>query len=143
MKPTLIVTADDVGLHPAVAAGAIAAHANGIVTACSVVAGGAALDDAIGRLAEPPGLGVGSHFTLTGARPVTDPHAVPSLLGSDGNLPGGVANPGADDHALASTFGWGYRWEQETAALCDPVARATLDRIGVPLRSPADLTVNN
>ena len=40
MSPFLIVTADDVGLHPGLTAGALEAHDRGIVTACSVVANG-------------------------------------------------------------------------------------------------------
>ena len=280
MTRTLIVTADDVGLHPAITAGAIAAHVGGIVTACSVVAGGAALDDAVNRLAAHPRLAVGIHLTLTGAPPVADPRTVHSLLGSDGNLLGSsaaflarwarggirlddverelraqldrlqgaglrivhanghqhlhvlpgvfdrvlrlclahgigyvrmpvvgptrgvplprrlalgalsvfasrarastrerlltndatlgipcagslsataiiealpgirgatelVAHPGVDDDALAATFGWGYRWERETAALCDPAVREAIDRNGIPLRSPADLIGNS
>jgi len=39
----LIVTADDVGLHRGMTDGALQAHETGIVTACSVVANGAAV----------------------------------------------------------------------------------------------------
>ena len=67
----LIVTADDVGLHPGMTAGAIRAHEKGIVTACSVVANGAAFDDAVGRLRDVPSLEVGVHLTLVEERPLT------------------------------------------------------------------------
>jgi predicted glycoside hydrolase/deacetylase ChbG (UPF0249 family) len=67
----LIVTADDVGLHPGMTAGAIRAHREGIVTACSVVANGAAFDDAVARLREVPSLEVGVHLTLVEERPLT------------------------------------------------------------------------
>ncbi|MBV8546255.1 MAG: ChbG/HpnK family deacetylase [Acidobacteria bacterium] len=50
----LIVTADDVGLHPGMTAGAIRAHRDGIVTACSLVANGVAFYDAVERLREVP-----------------------------------------------------------------------------------------
>lgn len=67
----LIVTADDVGLHPGMTAGAIHAHREGIVTACSVVANGAAFDDAVARLRDVPSLEVGVHLTLVEERPLT------------------------------------------------------------------------
>lgn len=64
----LIVTADDAGLHPGMTAGAIAAHRNGIVTACSIVANGAAFEDAVERLRDVPSLEVGVHLTLVEER---------------------------------------------------------------------------
>jgi len=67
----LIVTADDVGLHPGMTEGAILAHRNGIVTACSLVANGAAFDDAVARLRDVPSLEVGVHLTLVEERPLT------------------------------------------------------------------------
>ncbi|HEX8617535.1 MAG TPA: ChbG/HpnK family deacetylase [Thermoanaerobaculia bacterium] len=67
----LIVTADDAGLHPGMTAGAIRAHREGIVTACSIVANGAAFDDAVARLRDVPSLEVGVHLTLVEERPLT------------------------------------------------------------------------
>jgi predicted glycoside hydrolase/deacetylase ChbG (UPF0249 family) len=67
----LIVTADDVGLHPGMTEGAIRAHREGIVTACSVVANGVAFDDAVARLRDVPSLEVGVHLTLVEERPLT------------------------------------------------------------------------
>ena len=52
------------GLDPGMTAGAIEAHRNGIVTACSIVANGRAFDDAVARLREVPALAVGVHLTL-------------------------------------------------------------------------------
>ena len=69
---TLIVTADDVGLHPGMNEGAIRAHRDGIVTACSVVANGAAFDDAIAHLRDTPALEAGVHLTLVEERPLTN-----------------------------------------------------------------------
>lgn len=69
--PRLIVTADDVGLHPGMTAGAIRAHQQGIVTACSVVASGAAFDDAVARLRDVPALEVGVHLALVEERSLT------------------------------------------------------------------------
>ncbi|MFL6258853.1 MAG: carbohydrate deacetylase [Thermoanaerobaculia bacterium] len=87
---TLVVTADDVGLHPGMTLGALRAHEQGIVTACSVVANGRALEDAVERLRDRPKLDVGVHLTFVGGeRPLSPPEQVPSLLGPDGAfLPG-------------------------------------------------------
>lgn len=60
----LIVTADDVGLHRGMTAGAILAHRDGIVTACSISANGREFDDAVARLRDVPALEVGVHLTL-------------------------------------------------------------------------------
>ena len=67
----LIVTADDVGLHRGMTEGAIRAHREGIVTACSVVASGAAFDDAVARLRDVPSLEVGVHLALVEERSLT------------------------------------------------------------------------
>lgn len=67
----LIVTADDVGLHRGMTEGALKAHRDGIVTACSIVANGAAFDDAVERLRDVPALEVGVHLTLVEERPLT------------------------------------------------------------------------
>jgi chitin disaccharide deacetylase len=87
---TLVVTADDVGLHPGMTLGALRAHDRGIVTACSVVANGRALDDAVERLRDRPGLDAGVHLTFVGSeRPLSPRSQVSSLLGPDGAfLPG-------------------------------------------------------
>ena len=60
----LIVTADDVGLHRGMTEGAIRAHREGIVTACSLVANGREFDDAVARLRDVPALEVGVHLTM-------------------------------------------------------------------------------
>lgn len=77
----LIVTADDVGLHRGMTDGAIHAHTHGIVTACSVVANGAAFEHAVERLRATPTLEVGVHLTLVEERPLADD--VPSLIGAN------------------------------------------------------------
>ena len=73
-RRTLIVTADDVGLHPGMTEGAIRAHRGGIVTACSIVANGAAFDDAVSRLRDVPSLEVGVHLALVEECPLTAMH---------------------------------------------------------------------
>lgn len=74
----LIVTADDVGLHSAMTAAAVEAHEHGVVTACSIVANGAAFEHAAERLRDCPTLAAGVHLTLVAERPLA--HHVPSLI---------------------------------------------------------------
>ena len=73
----LIVTADDVGLHRGMTEGAIRAHVDGIVTACSVSANGLAFEDAVSRLRDCPSLEVGVHLTLVEERSLTTGAAMP------------------------------------------------------------------
>jgi len=80
----LVVTADDVGLHPGMTQGALEAHERGIVTACSVVAGGRDFPRAVELLRDRPSLAVGVHLTLVGGRPLSPAAKVPSLVTRDG-----------------------------------------------------------
>jgi len=83
----LVVTADDVGLHPGMTAGALAAHDRGVVTACSVAACGADFRAAARALAARPALDPGVHLALVGERPLSPPAEVRSLVGPDGRFP--------------------------------------------------------
>jgi predicted glycoside hydrolase/deacetylase ChbG (UPF0249 family) len=85
----LIVTADDVGLHPGMTRGALAAHDHGIVTAVSVSPNGRAFEPAIELLRERPRLEVGAHLTLVGEGPLSPPETIPSLVGPNGALHSG------------------------------------------------------
>jgi predicted glycoside hydrolase/deacetylase ChbG (UPF0249 family) len=89
----LIVTADDVGLHPGMTRGALAACDAGVVTAVSVAAVGRAFEPAVELLrAQPHGPDVGIHLTLVGERPLSPPERIRSLVGRDGSLlPGYLA----------------------------------------------------
>lgn len=82
MTKRLIVTADDVGLHRGMTEGAIRAHTDGIVTACSIVANGAAFEHAVERLRDVPSLAVGIHLALVEERPLEE--NVGSLAGANG-----------------------------------------------------------
>jgi predicted glycoside hydrolase/deacetylase ChbG (UPF0249 family) len=79
----LVVTADDVALHPATTDAAIRAHQQGIVTACSVVASGADFERAVGELRSVPTLDVGVHLALVEERPVSRPSTISSLLAGE------------------------------------------------------------
>jgi chitin disaccharide deacetylase len=83
----LVVTADDVGLHTGMTAGALKAHDEGIVTAVSVSANGRAFEEAVDLLKDRPGLDVGIHLTLVGERPISRPERVRTLMdGRNGTL---------------------------------------------------------
>jgi chitin disaccharide deacetylase len=75
---SLIVTADDVGLHRGMTAGAIKAHLEGIVTACSISANGRDFDDAVARLRDVPSLETGVHLTLVEELALTTGERMPS-----------------------------------------------------------------
>ena len=70
-RSQLIVTADDVGLDRGMTEGAIRAHREGIVTACSLVANGREFDDAVALLRDTPTLEVGVHLALVEERALT------------------------------------------------------------------------
>lgn len=62
----LIVNADDFGFTHDTNAGIIEAHRSGILTATTLMADGAAFDDAVRLAAENPSLDVGCHLVLVG-----------------------------------------------------------------------------
>lgn len=80
----LIVNADDLGLTPGINSGIFAAHERGILTSASLMAGAAAVDDAIARARQHPLLGVGCHLTLVDGRPVAPPSEVRTLVDKEG-----------------------------------------------------------
>ena len=82
----LIVNADDFGLHEAVNRGILAAHTAGIVSSASLMAGGAAFDEAVRLAGECPRLGVGVHLTLVGANSVLPVAEVSSLVDETGSF---------------------------------------------------------
>ncbi|MCS7079087.1 MAG: ChbG/HpnK family deacetylase [Chloracidobacterium sp.] len=83
----LIVNADDFGMCVGVNTGVIRAHQSGVVTSTTLMANGAAFDDAVARARDCPTLGVGVHLVLLGGPPVAPPAAVRSLLGPDETMP--------------------------------------------------------
>ncbi len=66
---SLVVNADDFGFTPDVNEGIVKAHRNGILTATTLMATGAAFDDAVRRSKEAPTLDIGCHLVLVGAPP--------------------------------------------------------------------------
>ena len=83
---TLIVTADDLGLHPDIDRGIEMAHRDGIVTSASISAVGASFENAVDVCRRHPRLDVGVHLTLVGERPLTDPAGLGDLVTRDGRF---------------------------------------------------------
>lgn len=79
----LVVNADDFGFTRDVNQGIIEAHRNGILTATTLMAPGAAFDDAVSLAKENPTLDVGCHLVLVGSPGLIQrdlPSTVPQLL---------------------------------------------------------------
>jgi len=87
----LVVNADGFGGDPAITAGTLRAHREGIVTSTSVLGNCAHPDTIRAQLAAAPALGVGVHLTLTGGAPVAPPSSIRSLLGPDEHFPSEVS----------------------------------------------------
>ena len=87
LSKRLIVTADDFGAATAVNEAVERAHVDGILTAASLMVGGAAVEDAVERARRLPRLGVGLHVVLADGAPVLPPEQVSLLVGPDGRFP--------------------------------------------------------
>ena len=83
----LIVSGDDLGLHPGINAGVVRCHLEGIVTCASLCPNGAAFEDAVRALRAAPDLDVGVHLTLVGEVPLLPADRLPTLA-RGGRLPG-------------------------------------------------------
>jgi chitin disaccharide deacetylase len=67
-RKQLVVNADDFGFTPDVNEGIVEAHQRGILTATTLMANGAAFDDAVRLAGEHPSLDVGCHLVLVSGR---------------------------------------------------------------------------
>ena len=78
----LIVNGDDFGYARSVNEGIVDAHRNGILTATTLMANGAAFDHAVELARQNPTLDVGCHLVLVEGQSVLDPsRALPATLG--------------------------------------------------------------
>ncbi len=84
----LIINADDFGLTEGVNRGVIEAHRWGTVSSTTLMVTGPAALQAAALAKENAGLGVGLHLNLTSGKPALPAGKVPSLVGTDGRLPG-------------------------------------------------------
>jgi len=83
-RKLLVVNADDFGFTPDVNEGIVEAHRRGILTAATMLANGAAFDDALRLARETPTLDIGAHLALVSGRSLLTgrplPANVPQLL---------------------------------------------------------------
>ena len=85
-RKRLVVVADDFGRSLGVNRAIAAAHAGGIVTSASLMAGGVAFDDAVEVARHHPRLAVGLHATFCDGRAVLPRSLVPDLVDATGRL---------------------------------------------------------
>jgi predicted glycoside hydrolase/deacetylase ChbG (UPF0249 family) len=84
MPARLIINADDFGLTRGVNRAVEELHRAGRVTSATLMASGAAFEDAVAITHNNPGLGVGCHIVLTDGVPISHPQRIPTLIGADG-----------------------------------------------------------
>ncbi len=87
----LIVNADDLGLTTGVNRGIVEANQRGTVTSATLMANGAAFEDAVQAIARAPRLAVGCHIDLIQLAPVLPPNEVPTLATGKHFRPGFAA----------------------------------------------------
>jgi len=79
----LIVNADDFGLTRGVNRAVAELWHAGALTSATLMATGAAFEDAVATTQACPGLSVGCHVVLTDGFPVSHPADIPTLMGAD------------------------------------------------------------
>ena len=84
MPARLILNADDFGLTRGINRAIDELHSAGVLPSATLMASGAAFDDAVEVASAHPALGVGCHIVLTDGAPVSPPDSIPSLIGADG-----------------------------------------------------------
>jgi predicted glycoside hydrolase/deacetylase ChbG (UPF0249 family) len=80
----VIINGDDLGLSIGTNEGICACLQEGILSSTSIMAGGAAFDDAVQRLQRLGLRHVGIHLTLDEERPVLPPSEIPSIVTAEG-----------------------------------------------------------
>jgi predicted glycoside hydrolase/deacetylase ChbG (UPF0249 family) len=80
-RKQLVVNADDFGFTPDVNEGIIEAHRDGILTATTLMANGAAFEHAVGLARQTPALDVGCHLVLVGGRSLLTGGELPATVG--------------------------------------------------------------
>ncbi len=84
MAPRLIINADDFGLTTGINRAISELHQTNALTSATLMATGAAFEDAVSIAHSHPTLGVGCHVVLTDGAPVSPPATIPTLIGTDG-----------------------------------------------------------
>ncbi len=94
MTTRLIFTADDFGLHPRVNEAVEQAHAQGVLTAASLMVGSPGMAEAVAIARRNPGLSVGLHVVLTDGVPVLPAARIPALTQKNGRFRDDMAGLG-------------------------------------------------
>ena len=80
-RKLLVVNADDFGFTPGVNRGIVEAHRSGILTATTLMANGAAFEDAVRLARETPTLDIGCHLVLVGGCSLVTGRPFPPTVG--------------------------------------------------------------
>jgi len=80
-RKQLVVNADDFGFTPDVNEGILEAYRNGILTAATIMANGAAFDHAIELARQAPRIDIGCHLVLIGGQSLVTGAAYPATVG--------------------------------------------------------------
>jgi hopanoid biosynthesis associated protein HpnK len=91
---SVIVTADDFGLHPGVNEAVELAHRDGVLNAASLMVGAPAVQDAVARARRLPGLRVGLHLVLADGKATLPRERIPDLVDLDGRFGSDMARDG-------------------------------------------------
>jgi len=86
----LIVNADDFGFTAGVNRAIVEAHTHGIVTSSTLMASGAAFDNAVHMAKQLPRLSVGCHVVLIDGEPVLEGARLPTLTGGPNRFRDGL-----------------------------------------------------
>ncbi|MCG7408732.1 ChbG/HpnK family deacetylase [Paenibacillus sp. ACRRX] len=84
MAKYVILNADDFGMSERINEGIIHCHRFGTVSSTSIMVNMPAFQHAVRLARQCPRLGVGLHFNIVSGKPLSPPHLIPTLIGSDG-----------------------------------------------------------
>ncbi|MGC1547017.1 MAG: hopanoid biosynthesis-associated protein HpnK [Rhodanobacter sp.] len=84
IRPRLIITADDFGLHEALNEAVEHAYQQGVLRAASLMVAAPAAADAVARARMLPGLAIGLHLVLADGRAMLPPADIPDLVDAQG-----------------------------------------------------------
>lgn len=90
--PKLLINADDFGLTPGVNRAIAELHTAGALPSATLMACGAAFDDAVRIAHQQPTLDIGCHVVLVDGTPLAPPNSIPSLLAKTGQLRDSLPN---------------------------------------------------
>ena len=99
MRRSLIINADDLGYTRGINRAVDLCAAAGTLRSATIMANGAAFEDAVAMAKGNARLSIGVHLVLTGLAPLSRPEDIPGLATPDGRLPSG---PGALLRGLVS-----------------------------------------